>query len=71
MQDKLAKGSKPRKLAVVSRIPTVDSTYYPIPYYASLFRSKWYNIKQLIGIAKEAKLKTCSNNIIKLRDFRI
>lgn len=57
MQDKLAKGSKPRKLAVVSRIPTVDSTYYPIPYYASLFRSKWYNIKQLIGIAKEAKLK--------------
>jgi len=41
----------------VSRIPTVDSTYYPIPYYASLFRGKWYNIKQLIGIAKEAKLK--------------
>ena len=34
-----------------------NSTYYPIPYYASLFRGKWYNIKQLIGIAKEAKLK--------------
>lgn len=46
-----------RKFAIVSRIPTVDSTYYPIPYYASLFRGKWYNIKQLIGIAKEAKLK--------------
>ena len=57
MQDKLAKKSKCRKFAIVSRIPTVDSTYYPIPYYGALFRGKWYNIKQLIGIAKEAKLK--------------
>ena len=57
LQDKLAKGSRCRKFAIVSRIPTVDSTYYPIPYYGALFRGKWYNIKQLIGIAKEAKLK--------------
>lgn len=48
---------KNRKFAILSRIPTVDSTYYPIPYYGALFRGKWYNIKQLIGIAKEAKLK--------------
>lgn len=47
----------PRKFAIVSRVPTPDSTYYPIPYYAALFRGKWYNIKQLIGMAKEAKLK--------------
>ena len=46
-----------RKYAVLSRIPTPDNTYYPIPYYAALFKGKWYNIKQLIGIAKEAKLK--------------
>lgn len=57
LQDRLAKKSKCRKFAIVSRIPTVDSTYYPIPYYGALFRGKWYNIKQLIGIAKEAKLK--------------
>lgn len=57
LQNRLAKRSKTRKFAVVSRIPTVDSTYYPIPYYAALFKGKWYNIKQLIGIAKEAKLK--------------
>ena len=57
LQEKLAKKSKCRKFAIVSRIPTVDSTYYPIPYYAALFKGKWYNIKQLIGIAKEAKLK--------------
>ena len=56
-----AKGKKPRtdtrKFAIVSRVPTPDSTYYPIPYYASLFKGKWYNIKSLIGMAKEAKLK--------------
>ena len=49
--------TKARKFAVMTRVPTPDSTYYPIPYYASLFRGKWYNIKQLIGMAKEAKLK--------------
>lgn len=46
-----------RKFAMLTRIPTIDSTYYPIPYYAALFRGRWYNIKQLIGLAKEAKLK--------------
>lgn len=57
LQVRLAKKTRCRKFAIVSRIPTVDSTYYPIPYYAALFRGKWYNIKQLIGIAKEAKLR--------------
>ncbi|MDE5774329.1 MAG: hypothetical protein K2H86_07730 [Muribaculaceae bacterium] len=45
------------KFAVVTRVPTVDSTYYPIPWYGSIFRSKWYDIKQLIAIAKESKLR--------------
>ena len=49
--------TKTRKFAVVCRVPTPDSTYYPIPHYAALFRGKWYNIKQLIGVAKESKLK--------------
>ena len=57
LQSRLARKSSQRKFAIVSRIPTPDSTYYPIPYYASLFKGKWYNIKQLIGLAKEAKLK--------------
>lgn len=56
LRDRLSRGTKTAKFAVVSRIPTVDHTYYPIPYYASLFKGKWYNIKQLIGIAKEAKI---------------
>lgn len=49
--------NKEHKFAIVTRIPTPDYTYYPIPHYASLFRGKWYDIKQLIGIAKESKLR--------------
>ena len=57
LQERMQKKSAPRKYAVICRVPTPDSTYYPIPYYAALFRGKWYNIKQLIAMAKEAKLK--------------
>ena len=49
--------TKERKFAILTEIPAPDHTYYPIPYYASLFRGKWYDIKQLIGLAKESKLK--------------
>ena len=49
--------NKVRKFAVVTKVPTPDSTYYPIPHYGSLFKGNWYNIKRLIGMAKEAKLK--------------
>ncbi len=48
------------KFAVVTRVPTADHTYYPIPYWAALFRSRWYNIKQLIAMAKEAKIKNAA-----------
>lgn len=57
LKERIEKGTKTRKFAIITRIPTPDSTYYPIPYYASLFKGKWYSIKTLIGIAKEAKLK--------------
>ena len=57
LQERLARKEKTRKFAIVTRVPTPDSTYYPIPYYAALFKGKWYNIKTLIGMAKEAKLK--------------
>ena len=57
LEHRMKRKTSVRKFAVVSRVPTVDSTYYPIPHYAALFRGKWYNIKQYIGVAKEAKLK--------------
>lgn len=52
-----AANSPQRKFAFLTRVPTVDATYYPIPYYGSLFLSKWYDIKRLIAVAKEAKLR--------------
>lgn len=52
--------AKARKFAILSKIPTADNTYYPIPSYGSLFKGNWYNIKQLIGQAKEAKLKNAA-----------
>lgn len=57
LRDRLQRGDTCRKFAIVCRVPTPDSTYYPIPYYGALFRGKWYNIKRLIGLAKEAKLR--------------
>lgn len=57
LKSRLESNCRDSKFAIVSRIPTADSTYYPIPYYASLFRGKWYNIKRLIATAKEAKLR--------------
>ena len=64
LQERMAKNPKTgkptssdRKFAIVSRVPTPDNTYYPIPYYGSLFKGKWFDIKRLIGLAKEAKLK--------------
>lgn len=56
LKERIRKGNC-RKFAIISRMPHADSTYYPIPYYGSLFRGNWYNIKRLIGIAKESKLK--------------
>lgn len=57
LRDRLKRGDTCRKFAIDCRVPTPDSTYYPIPYYGALFRGKWYNIKRLIGLAKEAKLR--------------
>lgn len=50
-----------RKYAVLSRFPGVDSLYYPIPHYASLFHGSWWKIKQLIGINKLAKLQNAKS----------
>ena len=57
LQERVKAKTRQTKFAVISRVPTADNTYYPIPYYAALFKGKWYNIKTLIGMAKEAKLK--------------
>ena len=55
-----AKNSGEKQFALVTRIPTPDNTYYPIPYYGSLFKGKWYDIKKLIALAKFSKLKNAA-----------
>lgn len=50
-----------RKFAIMTIFPTPGDVYYPTPYYTSFVRSKWYDIKQLIPIAKKAKLKNISS----------
>ena len=45
-----------RKYALVMRMPTVGNQYYPIPYYASIFRGGSYDEKRLISSGKRAKL---------------
>ena len=50
-----------RKFAIVMRFPTPGLQYYPVPYYTSIFRGHWYDIKQLIGIGKKAKLRNSTS----------
>ena len=53
--------SKERKFAIVTRFPTPGLQYYPVPYYTSIFRGHWYDIKRLIGVGKKAKLKNSAS----------
>ena len=49
--------TKGRKFAILLRFPTVGCDYYPIPYYAAMFRGGSYFEKRLISAAKIAKIK--------------
>lgn len=49
------------KFAVVMKFPTPGQRYYPAPYYTSLFRGDWFDLKRLIGKAKKSKIKNHSS----------
>lgn len=55
------KPTKMRKFAILMRFPTVGSLYYPIPYYASIFKGGSYDEIRLISTAKRAKLRNYSS----------
>ena len=46
-----------RKFAILLRFPTVGCSYYPVPYYAAMFRGGSYYEKRLISAAKVAKIR--------------
>jgi len=56
LREKAKKHNAVHNYAMLIRIPSVDMMYYPIPYYGSIFTSRWYNIKRCIATAKEAKI---------------
>ena len=49
--------TKDRIFAIVNKIPTPGKKYYPFPYYASTFKSGWFDLKAMIPLAKVAKMK--------------
>lgn len=49
--------TRERKFAVVLRFPTPGNRYYPSPYYTSIFRGDWLDIKRLISKGKKAKIR--------------
>lgn len=49
--------TKERKFAVVMRFPTPGQRYYPSPYYTSIFRGDWFDIKRLVGKGKKHKIR--------------
>lgn len=57
LRERISRESNQSTFAIVTRYPSPNPSYYPIPSYASLFKSKWYDIKRLIAIAKYSKLK--------------
>lgn len=51
------KATKQRKFAILTRFPTPGFQYYPIPFYTAIFRDAWYDIYELIGKGKRAKIR--------------
>ncbi|MBR1789502.1 MAG: hypothetical protein IJ762_10005 [Bacteroidaceae bacterium] len=45
------------KFAIVCKMPTVGSHYYPIPYYSAVLRDGWYDIYGLLTSSKMTKLR--------------
>ncbi len=45
------------KFAVLTKFPTPGYGYYPNPYYTAVFKSGWFDIKQLAAVYKKAKLR--------------
>ena len=49
------------KYAIITRIPTIGSRYYPVPPYSASFRDGWYDIYRLLTTAKRSKIKNGQN----------
>ena len=57
---KAPEDGKECKFAILCLFPTPGYRYYPVPYYASIYRDAWYDIYRLIGIGKRFMIKNTS-----------
>lgn len=55
--DPFGRATRDRKFAILTRFPTPGYQYYPIPFYTAIFRDAWYDIYELIGKGKRAKIR--------------
>ena len=55
--DPYGRATRQRKFAIVTRFPTPGFQYYPVPFYTAIFRDSWYDIYELIGKGKRAKIR--------------
>lgn len=55
--DPYGMATRDRKFAILTRFPTPGYKYYPIPFYAAIFKDAWYDIYELIGKGKRAKIR--------------
>ncbi|MCH3994291.1 MAG: hypothetical protein LKE54_04440 [Prevotella sp.] len=55
--DPFGRATRNRKFAILTRFPTPGFQYYPIPFYSAIFRDSWYDIYELIGKGKRAKIR--------------
>lgn len=55
--DPAGRATRDRKFAILTRFPTPGFQYYPVPFYTSIFRDSWYDIYELIGKGKRAKIR--------------
>lgn len=56
-RDPFGRATTKRKFAILTRFPTPGYQYYPIPFYAAIFKDAWYDIYELIGKGKRAKIR--------------
>lgn len=55
--DPFGRATRERKFAILTRFPTPGYQYYPVPFYTAIFRDSWYDIYELIGKGKRAKIR--------------
>lgn len=61
LEEHMLRNRRERKFGILLRFPTAGKSYYPTPYWASIFRGGSYDEKRLISTGKRAKLRNSTS----------